>query len=127
MGILVALAVAGPLVALPASFLVSGEMFDQIAQTLLPQALTKSVLLGVGVTAGTLVLGAALPVFVSCYDFPGRRWLDWGWLLIVHQGRKFWLHPGEWRNPVTDVAVVSAINERTAGDRPVWYARERIE
>lgn len=53
MGVLVALAVAGPLVALPASFLVSGEVLDQIAQTLLPQALAKSVLLGVGVAAGT--------------------------------------------------------------------------
>ncbi len=35
-------------------------------------------LLGVGVAAATLVLGAALAVLVSFHDFPGRRRLDWG-------------------------------------------------
>ena len=45
-------------------------------------------LLGVGVAAATLVLGAALAVLVSFHDFPGRRWLDWKWRLIVHQGQK---------------------------------------
>jgi ABC-type Fe3+ transport system permease subunit len=34
------------------------------------------VLLGVGVAAGTLLIGAGLAVLVSFYDFPGRRWLD---------------------------------------------------
>jgi iron(III) transport system permease protein len=34
------------------------------------------VLLGVGVAAGTLVLGGALAVLVSFWDFPGRRLLD---------------------------------------------------
>ncbi|MGH3778310.1 MAG: ABC transporter permease [Pseudonocardiaceae bacterium] len=81
LGVLVALAVAGPLVALPASFLVGGEAFDQIARTLLPPALARSVLLGVGVAAGTLVIGGGLAVLVSFYDFPGRRWLDWALVL----------------------------------------------
>ncbi|MGH3945776.1 MAG: ABC transporter permease, partial [Pseudonocardiaceae bacterium] len=81
LGVLVALAVTGPLVALPASFLVGGEAFDQIARTLLPPALAKSVLLGVGVAAGTLVIGGGLAVLVSFYDFPGRRWLDWALVL----------------------------------------------
>ncbi|MGH3839827.1 MAG: hypothetical protein ACRDSF_29615, partial [Pseudonocardiaceae bacterium] len=81
LGVLVALAVAGPLVALPASFLVGGEAFDQIARTLLPPALAKSVALGVGVAAGTLVIGGGLAVLVSFYDFPGRRWLDWALVL----------------------------------------------
>ena len=81
LGVLVALAVAGPLVALPASFLVGDEAFDQIARTLLPPALAKSVVLGVGVAAGTLVIGGGLAVLVSFYDFPGRRWLDWALVL----------------------------------------------
>ncbi|MGH4010434.1 MAG: ABC transporter permease [Pseudonocardiaceae bacterium] len=81
LGVLVALAVAGPLVALPASFLVGDEAFDQIARTLLPPALARSVLLGVGVAVGTLVIGAALAVLVSFYDFPGRRWLEWALVL----------------------------------------------
>ncbi|MDQ4104325.1 MAG: iron ABC transporter permease [Actinomycetota bacterium] len=81
LGVLIALAVAGPLVALPASFLGGDAAFDQIARTLLPPALAKSVLLGVGVAAGTLVIGGGLAVLVSFYDFPGRRWLDWALVL----------------------------------------------
>ena len=80
-GVLVALAVAGPLVALPASFIASGEAFDQIAASLLPRALANSILLAVGVGAGSLVLGGGLAVLVSFYDFPGRRWLDWALVL----------------------------------------------
>ena len=38
-------------------------------------------LLGVGVAAGTLVIGGGLAVLVSFYDFPGRRWLDWALVL----------------------------------------------
>ena len=73
LGLLVALAVAGPLVALPLSF-VGGVGPTTLA--LLPPALGRSVLLGVGVAAGTLVLGGALAVLVSFWDFPGRRLLD---------------------------------------------------
>jgi len=80
-GVLTALAVAGPLAALPAAFLLGGEAFDQIALTLLPRALTKSVLLGLGVGVGTLVIGGGLAVLVSFCDFPGRRWLDWALVL----------------------------------------------
>ena len=72
-GVLVALAVAGPLVALPLSFL-GGVGATTLA--LLPPALGRSVLLGVGVAAGTLLLGGALAVLVSFWDFPGRRLLD---------------------------------------------------
>jgi iron(III) transport system permease protein len=80
-GALIALGVAGPLLALPASFLGEGEAFDQIARTLLPEALRTSVLLGVGVGACTLVVGGGLALLVSFYDFPGRRWLDWALVL----------------------------------------------
>jgi iron(III) transport system permease protein len=79
--ILVALAVAGPLVALPASFVGEADAFDQIARTLLPRAVTTSVLLGLGVGAGTLAVGGGLALLVSFYDFPGRRWLDWALVL----------------------------------------------
>ena len=81
LGVLVALAVTGPLLALPTSFLVGSEAFDQIALTLLPPALAKSVVLGLGVAAGTLVIGGGLALLVSFYDFPGRRWLDWALML----------------------------------------------
>jgi iron(III) transport system permease protein len=78
---LMALAVVGPLVALPASFIGGGQAFDDISGTLLPEALRTSVLLGVGVAAGTLLVGGSLAVLVSFYDFPGRRWLEWALVL----------------------------------------------
>lgn len=80
-GGLLALLVVGPLVALPASFLGQGEAFDSIARTLLPDALRTSVLLGLGVGLGTLVVGGGLAVLVSFWDFPGRRVLDWALVL----------------------------------------------
>ncbi len=80
-GVLVALAVAGPLAALPASFVVAGEVFDDIARTLLPRALANSVILALGVGAGTLVVGGGMALLVSFWDFPGRRILDWALVL----------------------------------------------
>jgi iron(III) transport system permease protein len=76
-----ALLVVGPLLALPASFIGGSQAFDDIARTLLPRALLNSVLLGIGVGAGTLVVGGGLAVLVSFYEFPGRRWLDWALVL----------------------------------------------
>jgi iron(III) transport system permease protein len=81
LGVAVALLVTGPLLALPASFFGEGEAFDQVARTLLPEALRTSVLLGLGVGAGTLLVGGGLALLISFYDFPGRRWLDWALVL----------------------------------------------
>ena len=78
---LVALLVAGPLLVLPASFLGEGEAFGEIAKSLLPEALLKSLVLGAGVAVGTLLVGGGLALLVSFYDFPGRRWLDWALVL----------------------------------------------
>ena len=80
-GVLVALLVAGPLLVLPASFVTDAGAFDQIAAGLLPEALRASVVLALGVGAGTLALGGGLAALVSFYDFPGRRWLDWALVL----------------------------------------------
>jgi len=80
-GVLVALLVAGPLLALPASFVTDPAAFDGIAGSLLPEALRASVVLALGVGAGALALGGGLAVLVSFYDFPGRRWLDWALVL----------------------------------------------
>jgi iron(III) transport system permease protein len=80
-GVLVAVGVAGPLVALPLSFLTGSEVLGRIAAILLPPALGRSVLLGVGVGLGTLLIGGGLAVLVSFYDFPGRRVLDWALVL----------------------------------------------
>jgi iron(III) transport system permease protein len=80
-GVLVAVLVAGPLLALPGSFVTDAGAFDQIATDLLPEALRASAVLALGVGAGTLALGGGLAALVSFYDFPGRRWLDWALVL----------------------------------------------
>ncbi len=80
-GVLVAVLVAGPLLVLPASFLTDPGAFGDVAGDLLPQALRNSAVLALGVGAGTLALGGSLAALVSFYDFPGRRWLDWGLVL----------------------------------------------
>jgi len=80
-GLAVALLVTGPLLALPASFVGQADAFDQIGRTLLPEAVRTSVLLGLGVGAGTLLVGGGLALLVSFWDFPGRRWLDWALVL----------------------------------------------
>jgi iron(III) transport system permease protein len=72
----VALLVAGPLLVLPASFVGRGEAFDQIGASLLPEALRASLVLALGVGAGTFLLGGSLAALVSFWDFPGRRWID---------------------------------------------------
>jgi len=80
-GALVALVVAGPLLALPLSFLGEAGALRQIGPSLLPEALRNSAILAAGVGLGTLLLGGSLAALVSFYDFPGRRWLEWA--LIV--------------------------------------------
>jgi iron(III) transport system permease protein len=76
-----ALVVAGPLLALPLSFVGQGDALDQIAASLLPEALRNSAVLAFGVGLGSLLLGGSLAALVSFYDFPGRRWLDWALIL----------------------------------------------
>jgi iron(III) transport system permease protein len=80
-GALVALVVAGPLIALPLSFIRGDEALDQIGASLLPEALKNSVILAVGVGVGTLLVGGSLAALVSFYDFPARAWLDWALVL----------------------------------------------
>lgn len=80
-GVAVAILVAAPLVVVPTGFVTGGLHIDEIARTLLPRAVGNSVLLALGVGAGTFLLGGGLAVLVSFYDFPGRRWLDWALVL----------------------------------------------
>ena len=77
----VALLVVAPLLVLPLSFVAEPGALGQLSGDLLPESLRASLVLALGVGAGTLVLGAALALLVSFYDFPGRRWLDWALVL----------------------------------------------
>ncbi len=75
-----AVLVAGPLLVLPASFVVAPDALSDFTG-LLPDAALATVYLLVGVGTGTLVLGTALAALVSFCDFPGRRWLEWAVVL----------------------------------------------
>ena len=81
LGLSLALLVAGPLVALPASFVIDPTAFGGIASSLLPEALQASLVLALGVGLGTLLVGGSLAALVTFYDFPGRRWLEWALVL----------------------------------------------
>ena len=57
---------------LPLSFVAEPGAFGEVAGDLLPESLSASVVLALGVGAGTLLLGTALAALVSFWDFPGR-------------------------------------------------------
>jgi iron(III) transport system permease protein len=78
--VVAAVLVAGPLLVLPGSFVVSpGALGDFTG--LLPRAAEATVVLVLGVGLGTLVLGTGLAALVCFCDFGGRRWLEWALVL----------------------------------------------
>jgi iron(III) transport system permease protein len=76
LGIAIAVAIAAPLLAVPATFIVDGFELDAVVRLLIPDAVRTSLVLAIGVGTISLGLGGGLAVLVSFYDFPGRRWLD---------------------------------------------------
>jgi iron(III) transport system permease protein len=72
--------VAGPLVLLPLSFLDRNDSWP-IVTDILPTAVSRSLVLGLGVAAGTLLVGTSLAVLLSFYEFPGRKILEWAVVL----------------------------------------------
>ncbi|HZG50092.1 MAG TPA: iron ABC transporter permease [Thermoleophilaceae bacterium] len=76
----IATLVAAPLVGLPLSFLTAPGGLSEFSG-FVPEALVATVLLLLGVGAGTLVLGAGLALLVSFCDFPGRGWIEWALVL----------------------------------------------
>jgi iron(III) transport system permease protein len=74
--ILCAVLVAGPLIGLPLSFVISPGGLSRFSG-LLPEAVWATVVLVLGVGLGTLVLGTAAAALISFCDFPGRRWIEW--------------------------------------------------
>jgi iron(III) transport system permease protein len=75
-----AVLVAGPLLVLPASFVVAPDALGDFTG-LLPRAGQATVILVLGVGLGTLVLGTGLAALVCFCEFPGRRWLEWALVL----------------------------------------------
>ncbi len=76
----VAALVAGPLIGLPLSFVFAPGGLAEFSG-LVPEAAVATLLLVVGVGAGTLVLGTTLAALVAFCDFPGRGWIEWALVL----------------------------------------------
>ncbi len=59
----------------------SGENWEHLKQTVLPEYLTNSVLLVLGVTAGTLSIGVSTAWLTAMCQFPGKK--SFVWLLLL--------------------------------------------
>ncbi len=53
------------------------EIWAHLSSTVFPVYLRNSLLLLVGVGAGTLMLGVVSGFLTALFEFPGRRWLEW--------------------------------------------------
>jgi iron(III) transport system permease protein len=78
--VLAALLVAGPLLALPGSFIASPDALSDFTG-LVPDAAAATAVLVVGVGVGTMLVGTGLAALVSFWDFPGRGWVEWALVL----------------------------------------------
>ena len=58
-----------------------GELWSHFAETLLPELITSTFILLVGVGIGVSILGTVLAYLVVMVDFPGRAWLEWALFL----------------------------------------------
>lgn len=59
----------------------SGEIWQHLASTVLPEYLKHSLWLAVGVGVGTAVLGTTTAWLTATCRFPGQRWFNWLLLL----------------------------------------------
>ncbi len=57
------------------------DIWRHLWATRLPEMLTNTVVLVVGVGLGTLMLGTGLAWLVTAYRFPGRSFFDWAFIL----------------------------------------------
>lgn len=57
------------------------EVWRHLIDTQLISLLRNTVVLAVGVSIGVTLLGVSLAWLVVMYEFPGRRWFDWGLML----------------------------------------------
>jgi iron(III) transport system permease protein len=62
-------------------FLGSGEVWSHLAATVLPEYISNSLWLALGVATGTLVIGTGTAWLTVMCEFPGRRYFSW--LLLI--------------------------------------------
>ena len=79
---LLAISVAFPIFVVGSAWLFpGGELWSHFAETLLPELITSTFILLVGVGIGVSILGTVLAYLVVMVDFPGRAWLEWALFL----------------------------------------------
>ena len=59
----------------------ASEVWQHLAETILPELLRNTLVLMIGVGSCVLVLGVGMAWLTVMYDFPGRRWFDWALML----------------------------------------------
>jgi len=80
--VLVAALLALPiLVVMAYVFVPSGEIWEHLVSTVLPDYISNSLLLMLGVAIGTLTLGVSAAWITTMCAFPGRRLFEWALLL----------------------------------------------
>ncbi len=62
-------------------FLPEHELWQHFSTTLLPDLISATAILLIGVGAGTVLLGTVLAYWVVMVEFPGRKWLEWALFL----------------------------------------------
>ncbi|MEX0647746.1 MAG: iron ABC transporter permease [Balneolaceae bacterium] len=76
--IIIAFLVAVPVLTVAANlFIPSGDIWQHLASTVLPDYIKNSLWLMVGVGAGVFVLGVGTAWLVTMCRFPGSRWFNW--------------------------------------------------
>ena len=81
--LVLAVFIAVPIVSVATNLLVggSGETWNHLASTVLPDYILNTVILCVGVSCGVIVVGVSTAWLVSLHDFPGRRIFEWALVL----------------------------------------------
>ena len=62
-------------------FVPAGDIWSHLASTVLPDYVSNSLLLMLGVAIGTLTIGVSCAWITSMCSFPGRRFFEWALLL----------------------------------------------
>ena len=81
--LVLAVFIAVPIVSVATNLLFkgSGETWNHLASTVLPEYILNTVILCVGVGCGVIVVGVSTAWLVSLHDFPGRRIFEWALVL----------------------------------------------
>ncbi len=78
----IALLVSIPILAVLSSFFVSsGEIWSHLAETVLSDYISNSLLLIIGVSAGVVLTGVSLAWIITMCSFPGQKHFEWAAVL----------------------------------------------